>query len=161
MVITQKDMLYGSANLKNMTINDMKGLLKAAKKGNILAQSQLGNMYYRGVGVDQDFHEAVLWYEKAGNRGDASSQFRLGMMYANGIGVEQNVSEAVDLLKKAALQGHSGARLYLGTIYEIGLGVPKDYDEAMRWFNQGGDVDSENDLDDPLYTFRAFRNLAR
>lgn len=92
----------------------MKGLLKAAKKGNAFAQCQIGNLYFRGIGVEQDFQEAVEWYKNAAQGGDASSQLRLGLMYANGQGVEQNMDEALVWIKKALNHGHPGAKMYLG-----------------------------------------------
>jgi len=94
----------------------MKGLLKAAKKGNTFAQCQIGNLYFRGIGVEQDFQEALEWYRNAAMKGDGSSQLRLGLMYANGIGVEQDLDEAMFWIKKAYYSGHPAAQLCLGSL---------------------------------------------
>lgn len=94
-------------------LNNMKKILKNAKKGNILCQSILGNLYYNGIGVKQDYNEAIEWYRSAAINGDSSSQFRLGLMYNSGIGVERDPIEAMRWFKKSALQGYSIANLYL------------------------------------------------
>ena len=40
-------------------------LLPLAKAGNPVAQYNLGFMYYEGLGVKQDYAEAVKWFRKA------------------------------------------------------------------------------------------------
>lgn len=42
---------------------------KAAEQGYGMAQSGLGNMYEKGVGVPQNNAEAVKWYRKAAEQG--------------------------------------------------------------------------------------------
>ena len=37
----------------------------SAEKGNVVAQNNLGVMYEKGQGVEQDDKEAVKWYRKA------------------------------------------------------------------------------------------------
>ncbi|MCD7798643.1 MAG: sel1 repeat family protein, partial [Akkermansiaceae bacterium] len=65
-----------------------------------------------GEGVEQDYAEAVRWYQKAANRGDAwgLGQCALGNCYENGYGVEKNVKEAAHWYRKAAEQGNVEAR---------------------------------------------------
>jgi len=45
-----------------------------AESGNIDAQFNLGGMYDKGQGVEQDFREAVKWYQKAADQGFAPAQ---------------------------------------------------------------------------------------
>ena len=42
-----------------------------AEEGNAKAEANLGNMYFHGRGVPQDYAEAVRWYRKAADQGDA------------------------------------------------------------------------------------------
>ncbi len=60
---------------------DLDAVIKEAKKGNINAQYNLGIMYYEGIGVRQNYSEAIKWYEKAAKQGDAVSQGVVGLMY--------------------------------------------------------------------------------
>ncbi len=43
---------------------------EAANQGLAPAQYYLGNMYYWGKGVNQDYQEAMNWYQQAANQGD-------------------------------------------------------------------------------------------
>ena len=55
-----------------------------AEQGNAGAQTDLGVIYDAGLGVPQDYAQAVVWYHKAADQGDAGAQFNLGFMYAQG-----------------------------------------------------------------------------
>ena len=90
----------------------MKGLMRAAKKGNTFAQCQIGNLYFRGIGVEQNFTKALEWYESAALGGDVTSQLRLGIMYAKGMGVARNQEKSVGWIKKAYYRGHPAAGLF-------------------------------------------------
>jgi TPR repeat protein len=54
-----------------------KAAKKAAKQGNVEAQSFLGLMYSEGLGVAQDYKQAVYWYQKAADQGYAEAQNNL------------------------------------------------------------------------------------
>ena len=68
-----------------------------AKKGDVVAQHNLGVMYENGEGVRQDYVKAVDWYAKAANKGLSIAQFNLGAMYYNGKGVPQSYAKAIEL----------------------------------------------------------------
>ena len=43
-------------------------------------------MYAAGIGVPQDYEEAVKWYFRAAKQGSSEAQFELGFMYSSGRG---------------------------------------------------------------------------
>ena len=51
-----------------------------AEQGNAGAQTDLGVIYDTGLGVPQDYAQAVVWYHKAADQGDAGALFNLGFM---------------------------------------------------------------------------------
>ena len=51
------------------------------------AQYNLGLMYANGLGVVQNYNEAVSWFRKAAEQGNAPAQSNLGIMYSKGQGV--------------------------------------------------------------------------
>jgi len=53
---------------------------KSAEQGNADAQFLLGNAYYTGNGVDQDFNKAVSWWHKAADQGNVSAQKALDQL---------------------------------------------------------------------------------
>jgi len=90
---------------------------KKAEQGDIFAQHTLGSLYELGMGVPQDYREAVRWYRAAAEQGYASAQYQLGEEYYDGEGVPQDYQEAVRWYRAAAEQGHTLARSYLGFMY--------------------------------------------
>jgi len=45
--------------------SDLTQIRAAAQQGDPEAQYQLGNAYYYGKGVPQDYKEAQMWYDKS------------------------------------------------------------------------------------------------
>ena len=106
-----------------------------AEAGDAEAQTNLGAMYYNGQGVEQDFKEAIKWFQKAADLGFSNAQSNLGMMYERGQGLEQDFKEAVKWYQKAAKQGDVGAQFNLGVMWENGEGFTEDYVNACAWYN--------------------------
>jgi TPR repeat protein len=99
----------------------------------------LGDLYAMGVGVPQDYAEAVKWYREDAEQGNANAQFNLGFMYSAGQGVPQDYTEAVKWFREAAEQGHAGAQNNLGFMYHAGQGVPQDDAEAVTWYRKAAE----------------------
>jgi len=71
--------------------------LKLAEQGNAEAQYYLGLIHDQGLGVPQDFEEAVKQYRLAADQGwdgNEEAQYNLGVMYAEGNEVLQDYSLA-------------------------------------------------------------------
>ncbi len=103
--------------------------IKLAEQGDAEAQFRLGERYYNGDDVEQDYEEAVKWYRKAAEQGNASAQYCLGMCYYcySGNVVAQDYGEAVRWFRKSAEQGNAYALYWLGRCYQGGTGVTRDY----------------------------------
>ncbi len=99
-------------------------------------QNNLGDLYYYGYGVVQDYRRAVEWYRKAAEQGNASGQCNLGFMYTSGYGVTKDYSKAVEWYRKAAEQGNADGQNNLGIMYENGYGVAKDRQKAIDWYSK-------------------------
>ena len=74
---------------------------KGATNEDVESQVKIGDCYYNGKGVEQDYTKAVYWYNLAALQNSDVAQYKLGICYLNGIGVEQNQEEGVRLLKKS------------------------------------------------------------
>lgn len=125
--------------------------LKAAERGDALAQSELGLLYATGRGVPQDYGQAVAWFRKAGDQGNATAQFNLGTAYRSGQGVPQDYTQAAEWYRKAADQGLATAQFHLGLRYFRGQGVPQDYAQAEAWYRKAaeqGYAPAQNNLGD-------------
>ncbi len=103
--------------------SEFQRFLIAADQGNADAQYNLGVLYYKGYGVEQNYEEAMKWYLKAANQGYASAQYAIGRLYEKSQGVEQNYEEAMKWYLKAANQGHAAAQCAIALLYEKGYGT--------------------------------------
>ena len=70
-----------------------------------LGEQQLGERFYLGEGVPQNYGEAVKWFRKAAEQGDAAAQYDLGGCYYMGSGVLVDYAQAVKWNALAAAQG--------------------------------------------------------
>jgi len=89
---------------------EVKRAHKAAERGDVIAQYNLGKMYIEGKGVNQDSREASVWIRKAAEKGNANAQELLGVMYRDGEGVVQDETAAHVWFSIAAANGASGAK---------------------------------------------------
>jgi hypothetical protein len=76
-------------------------------------QKEIGDRYFYGRGVEQDYAKAMGWYPKPADQGFADAQFMLGRLYANGLGVFKDYDQAKMWYKRAADQGNSAAKYSL------------------------------------------------
>jgi TPR repeat protein len=110
-----------------------------------LAQFNLGTMYERGLGVKQDYVEALRWYREAAKQNQAGAQNNIGDFYETGRGgVTQDFVQAAEWYLKAAEKGVSAAQNSLGQFYRDGQGVPKNLREAENWFRLAADQGHES-----------------
>ncbi len=112
---------------------------KAAEKGDINAQNTLGDCYYNGEGIHQDYIQAAKWYQKAAEQGYAKAQCNLGFIYYNGHGVRKDYVKARQWYEKAAAQGYAKAQYNLGVMYVNGHGVPSNTAIAKKYFGKACD----------------------
>lgn len=107
--------------------------LVMAKEGDIDAQYNIGVMYQKGIGVSQDYQEALKWHVKAAERKSPHTQYSLGTMYIDGLGVAQDYEAATVWFRKAAEKGYAPAQYSLGAMYCNGQSVFEDRHEALKW----------------------------
>ena len=95
-------------------------------------------MFEDGIGVDQDYKQAVKWYRLAGYKGDADAQYCMGMLYEQGKEIPKDYKKVMNWYLLPATQRNGNAQNNLGRMYYKGLGVPQDYVLAHMWFNLSG-----------------------
>ena len=124
---------------KTVTLSNEEGLYKSnlalAESGDAAAQYYVGYALYKGIGVEQNYEEAVTWLEKAADQDDSRAQYYLGLCYENGTGVEKDEAKAVKLYSKAGLS-QALAAYRLGYCYYKGIGVAQDFEKAHKAFQQ-------------------------
>ena len=104
-------------------------LRKAAELGHVKAMSDLGALYSNGIGVSQDWEEAVKWWTKAVQAGDSDAIYNVGVYhYKRG-----TLSQALLWFHEAAIRGIAAGMMSLGSMHIKGEGVPEDREEGLRW----------------------------
>ena len=132
LLLTTFSSVYGGDCFKDKDVDDC---LVKAEQGIPLAQSVVGYIYSEGIGVPQDYKEAVKWYRLAAEQGNLTAQYNLGIMYERGEGVFHDYKKAVKWYKLAVEQGHPKAQIKLGVMYYKGQGVLQDYVMAHMYWN--------------------------
>jgi uncharacterized protein len=75
--------------------------LQAAQAGDAEAQTNVAEIYERGLGVAPNYESAVMWYQKAADQKYSRALFNLGTLYEQGLGVEQDKLKALNLYRQA------------------------------------------------------------
>lgn len=92
---------------------------KGTEQGNLTAEFYLGWMYTQGLGVEQDYEQALVWFKKAAHPLHAA-----GMTGYNQL--------AIDAMEN------------IGQIYEKGLLGEVDLKSALPWYEKACYLDSES-----------------
>jgi hypothetical protein len=80
----------------------LKVWLPSAQGGDKVAQTNVGEIYEKGLGTAPDYANAALWYQKAANQGYPRALINLGFLYEQGLGVSKDQANALKLYRKAA-----------------------------------------------------------
>ncbi len=135
--------------------------MHAAKQGHTAAQYKLGDLYYFGKGVDQNYQKAFKWYRmaaeqglsaaqndlskglkwirKVAERGEPAAQFVIGRMYLDGEGVGRDYAVALGWIGKSARNGYPPAQYHLAMMTKNGQGTEIDNNEALKWLTRAAD----------------------
>ena len=84
----------------------------SAQTGDAESQNALGEMYYFGDEIEQDFEQAVYWFKEAAKQKHAEAMYNLGVCFVNGEGVEKNKTTGLGFIRQAAKLGSKAAKQY-------------------------------------------------
>ena len=88
---------YDRADLKSA----LRIWMEAAQAGDLEAQTNVGEIYERGIGVEPNYEAALIWYQKAADKGYSRALFNLGTLYEQGQGVPADKLKALNLYRQA------------------------------------------------------------
>lgn len=128
-----KEIMYQIAQiyieLKNYN-EAFKWAKKAAENKNIEAYVLLGNMYYKGQGIQQNYKEALKFYSYAAKNNNYEALYGLGSMYYFGQGVEKDDKKAYEYFYSIKEQKYSElAKKY---IEELEKKIPLEFKEQIQ-----------------------------
>ncbi len=76
--------------------------LEPAKAGDAQAQTYVGEIYEKGMGLASDYEAAATWYRRAADQGWAPAQINLGQLYELGRGVPRDPAQALAWYRRAS-----------------------------------------------------------
>ncbi|WP_152048050.1 tetratricopeptide repeat protein [Aureimonas psammosilenae] len=133
-VISPDDRAYGALQRGYyLTARDI--ALPLAKLGDPIAQTLLGEIYSRGLGVPRSDPEAAHWYEAASKAGNADGQFRYALMLLDGSAGRTDSVAARGLMKSAADAGIALAQYNYGQML-IEASPNSGFGEALPYFSK-------------------------
>lgn len=133
-------------NLPPATVGPL-SLRLAAANGDPSAAFEVGARLAEGKGTDQNFKEAVTWYQRSASQGFAQAQYRLGTLYERGLGVKADAGRARMWYQRAAQQGNVKAMHNLAVLSAGRESGSPDYTSAAQWFTSA----AEHGLADSQY----------
>lgn len=101
----------------------------AAVLGSSDGQKKLADFYYHGNGVEQNFQNAIEWYENASNRNNEEAQCALGQIYT----LQGEYELAYKYFLASANNHYNVAQYELGLLLLKGQGVRADEQDAIHW----------------------------
>jgi hypothetical protein len=76
--------------------------LPLAEGGDPAAQTNVGEIFEKGLGVPPDYAAAAVWYRRGAERGSSRAAINLGQLYEQGHGVPKDPVQALGWYRKAA-----------------------------------------------------------
>jgi hypothetical protein len=80
----------------------LKVWLPLAEQGDQAAQTYVGEIFEKGLGVQPDYTVAATWYRRAAERGYSRAALNLGNLYERGLGVPRDPTQALSWYRRAA-----------------------------------------------------------
>ena len=84
--------LAQEATVRPLPVLEQFGL--AARQGDAVAQTNLGALYWHGIGVRRNLHKAYYWFSRAAEQGEGLAQFNLGVLCQEGQGIPRDDQKA-------------------------------------------------------------------
>ena len=120
----------------------------AAEQGNMVAENNLGILYYRGKGVSKDYGTGLYWLKKSEAHGSANAAYSIGRIYEYGLGVAKNIDTAKLWYNKATAKGNTRAKKELERLQYIPSVEEKSTGYTGGYYNGGDDYIESGDSGD-------------
>ncbi len=137
---------YGRGNI----VKTIQLLKMAGFKGHTTAQTDLGSIFYEGLGgAKVNYDKALFWFKEAVKSGnDPLAYYNLGQYYIEGLATSKNYKKAAKYYEASAELGYADAQNVLGYMFHHGLGVLTNSKMARYWYmkvaKQGNRLAQEN-----------------
>ncbi|PCJ46971.1 MAG: hypothetical protein COA99_01830 [Moraxellaceae bacterium] len=104
--------------------------LPVASSGDAEAQTYVGEIYEKGLGLESDYALAAEWYHKAAKQDFSRAQINLGNLYEKGLGVDKDKAIALNWYRRAS--GMKNDDLLYASTVEVNSEAQKELDELKK-----------------------------
>lgn len=132
------DMAYGAFQ-RGHYLTALELALPRAEAGNAAAQTLVGEIHSRGLGVPRDQGEAARWYELAAEQGIDEAQFQLAMILLESEVVQNDGERALGLLQRAANAGHANAQFNLAQLILSENAGTAEIEQAVAYYEMAAE----------------------
>lgn len=114
-------------------IEEINRLKRSANEGDVDAQFTLGDLYFWGNDIPQNYEEAFSWMKMAAENGVPEAQHNLSNYYYQGVGTEIDEAASFYWIKEAASHEFAPSFFILAVKYFNGSGTNRDLQAALLW----------------------------
>ncbi len=142
--------IYSQQDLEKKSIHFFKIL---AKRDYSPALASLGFNYHNGIGVEENWQTALIYYRKAANLGLASAKSNIGIIYATGNEfIPKDYAKAVYYHQESLSEEHTFSYPILPIYYQEGWGTLVDRDYAFYLLSKAKEyVDDFNNYQEEFF----------
>jgi len=133
--VSKSDLAYGAFQ-RGYYLTAFEYALPLAKLGDPAAQTLIGELYEKGLGIKLDKKEATLWFKFAAQNGSREAQFSYALKLLEGKYVPQDKKAARELLKQAADAGHSVAQFNYAQIIVDERPTSRGFEIALGYYEK-------------------------
>jgi len=119
----------------------------------------LAQLYENGLGVDEDFEQALLHYRRGSDLGHAACRHSLGCLYLQGDYLISDMAQGFALCMEAAEQGYAPAMQTIGRCYQFGDGVESSMKTALEWYEKYLACNPDPEFEQQLLYFKSIPGL--
>lgn len=116
--------------------NALNWFIESANKGKNESQKKLGDMYFYGEGVPQNYQMALEWYERSAAQENVEALTRIGDLWYEREDGKRDYAIALKYYLQAASKGNSFSQYSAGWMYYYGQGTEKDISKAFHWYTK-------------------------
>ena len=122
---------YPESVEQEVTQDDVASLFSSADEGNAESLVSIGNLYFWGKGIPQNYLNAIANYKEAAQAGNGIAKITLGSLYYRGMGVSKSTTIAYHWFDDAAQNSNGIATLLAATMQLYGNGTDRDENKAF------------------------------
>lgn len=132
------DEAYG-AYQRGLYVTALQKALPRAQLGDAVAQTLVGVLLSRGLGVPRDAKAAAFWFKQAAENDDPPAMFRYALLLMEGEDVPRDKAKADEMMKKAAEAGNASAQFNYAQMLVADNPGERGLEQALPYYEKSAE----------------------